>query len=73
MGDANDRFGGLGRNGPVRTPESTAQVVGKVGTAYGFKPGSLVGLDANKLIQGHGDIVHPETAYALLCAVAVAG
>lgn len=72
IGDANDRYGGLGRNGPVRTPESTAQVVGKVGTAYGFKPGSLVGLDANKLIQSHGDIVHPETAYALLCAVAVA-
>lgn len=73
IGDANDRFGGLGRNGPVRTPEASTQVYGKVGTAYGFKPGSLVGMDANKLIQGHGDIVHPETAYALLCAVAAAG
>lgn len=70
IGDADDRYGGLGRNGPVRTPESVAQVFGKVGTAYAFKPATLYGMDANKLIGGHGDIVHPETAYALLCAVA---
>lgn len=73
IGDANDRYGGLGRNGPVRTSESVAQIFGKVGTAYGFKPNTLYGLDANKLIMGHGNIVHAETAYALLCAVAVVG
>ena len=72
IGDANDRYGGLGRNGPVRTPEAVAQVYGKVGTNYAFKPASLIGMDANKLIQGHGDIVQAETAYALMCAIAVA-
>jgi hypothetical protein len=73
LGDADDRFGGLGRNGPVRTPESVAQTLGKVGTSYAFKPATLYAMDANQLISGHGDIVHPETAYALLCAVAAAG
>jgi hypothetical protein len=73
LGDANDRFGGLGRNGPVRTPESVAQVFGKVGATYAFKPATLYAMDANPLISGHGDIVHPETAYALLCAVAATG
>jgi len=72
IGDANDRYGGLGRNGPVRTPEAVAQIYGKVGTNYAFKPASLIGMDANMLIQGHGDIVHAETAYALMCAIAVA-
>ena len=69
IGDAGDRFGGLGRNGPVRTPESVPQVLGKVGTSYAFKLGALYGMDANKLITSHGDIVHPETAYAFLCAM----
>jgi dienelactone hydrolase len=71
LGDADDRFGGLGRNGPVHTPEAVAQAFGKVGTSYAFKPATLYSMDADKLIASHGDIVHPETAYALLCAMAV--
>ena len=69
LGDARDTFGGPGRNGPVRTAESTAQAFGKVGMSYAFKSHTLYGMDANKLIKGHSGIVYPETAYALLHAM----
>jgi len=70
IGSASDKFGGLGRNGAQGTPGTEAQNFGKVGTAYGFKSGKLYNLMADKVIFGHSDIVHPETAYAFLSAVA---
>ena len=70
LGDPGDKYGGLGRNGAQGTPEAVMQNFGNVGTAYGFKSGRIYNLMADKVIFGHSDIVHPETAYAFLSAVA---
>lgn len=70
LGDAGDPYGGLGRNGAQGTPEATQQDFGKPGTSYAFEGGRVYNMNGETLILGHSDIVHPETAYALLAAVA---
>lgn len=70
LGDANDPYGGLGRNGAQGTPEASEQDFGKPGTSYAFKGGRVYNMNGETLILDHSDIIHPETAYALLAAVA---
>jgi hypothetical protein len=70
LGDANDPYGGLGRNGAQGTPEASELDFGKPGTHYVFKGGRVYNMNGDTLILGHSDIMHPETAYALLAAVA---
>lgn len=68
IGDANSRYGGLGRNGAQKTPGLQQQVLSKVGTSYTFKAGTVTNLDADGTIFGHSDICKPEVAYAFTCA-----
>lgn len=70
LGDASDPYGGLGRNGAQGTPEASEQDFGKPGTSYAFKGGRVYNMNGEMLILDHSDIIHPETAYALLAAVA---
>jgi hypothetical protein len=70
LGDANDPFGGLGRNGAQHTPEANAVTLSAVGDANKFVAGKLYNLNADKVISSHSDICKPEAAYALLSAVA---
>jgi hypothetical protein len=70
LGDANDPYGGIGRNGAQKTPEAVAGVLGTVGSTYQFQTGKLYNLNADALITGHSDIAKNEVAYALLTAVA---
>lgn len=70
LGDANDPFGGLGRNGAQHTPEANAVTLPAVGDANKFVAGKLYNLNADKVISSHSDICKPEAAYALLSAVA---
>lgn len=70
LGGANDPYGGLGRNGAQGTPEASELDFGKPGTSYAFKGGRVYNMNGEMLILGHSDIIHPETAYALLAAVA---
>jgi hypothetical protein len=70
LGDANDQFGGIGRNGAQHTPEAINGTLGAVGTSYQFQGGRLYNLNADTLIKDHSDICHKEVAYALLTAVA---
>jgi hypothetical protein len=71
MGDANDPYGGLGRNGAQKTPGTQTVTLGQVGSTYAFAHG-IYNLDSNAIIGGHSDLAHPEVAYAIVSAVAVA-
>ena len=72
------RWGAMGHDG-AQAVGATNAVLGPVGTKYSFGVGSFLNLDGNSVItQGgppagaHGDIVHPEIAWALLAAARVA-
>lgn len=71
LGDKNDKFGGIGRNGAQKTPEASDGTLLEPGKAYKFKPGKLYNLNSDAIIKDHGDICHNEVLYAMLSAVAV--
>ncbi|MGE5755923.1 MAG: hypothetical protein ACM35G_09435, partial [Planctomycetaceae bacterium] len=70
LGDANDRYGGIGRNGAQKTAEAVPGTLLPVGGAYTFSAGKVFNLNADRVITGHSDICKPQVAYALLAAVA---
>jgi hypothetical protein len=69
LGDENDPYGGMGRNGAQRTAEATGHsgVLGRPGAAYSFVPGHVHNLLADDIIKNHGDVRSDAVAYALLC------
>jgi hypothetical protein len=71
IGDANDRFGGIGRNGALvkLTREASDGALLATGSGYHFQNGKLFNLNADAVIKGHSDIFHDEIAYALLKAI----
>lgn len=69
LGDANDKYGGLGRNGAQKTPEAVGGLLKDVGTAYGFQAGKLHNLLADAYVKGHGDITGPQVVYAVFQAI----
>ena len=71
IGDANDPFGGIGRNGAQHTPEASTITLPAVGSASTYVAGKLHNLNADSVIFGHSDICKPEVAYALLSSVAL--
>jgi hypothetical protein len=71
VGDKDDKYGGLGRNGAQKTPEAVEQTLLAVGdTGYDIRAGRLHNLLADAFISSHGDVAGPEVAYAVLSAVA---
>lgn len=70
LGDAHDRYGGIGRNGAQRTPEVAPHQLLPPTGRYTFEPGGVYNLDANGVITGHDDICRPEVAHALASAIA---
>jgi hypothetical protein len=71
IGDASDEFGGIGRNGPLRTPEVETVRLSKPGTAYDYKSGVINNLDGSGgLIKDHGDVTNEAVTYAFASAVA---
>jgi pimeloyl-ACP methyl ester carboxylesterase len=71
IGDKNDPFGGIGRNGAQKTPEASDGTLLNIGGSYQFKAGKLHNLNSDAIIKGHSDISHNEVAYAILNAVAI--
>jgi len=69
LGDANDVYGGIGRNGAVKTSEAVFLELGDVGAQYDFAAGTLYNLHAD-VITEHNDICKDQVAYALLTAAA---
>jgi hypothetical protein len=70
IGDENDRFGGLGRNGALFTPEAVKDTLQAVDAEYQFHGGRIYNLRADSVISGHSDIVRPEVAHVMLAAIA---
>lgn len=67
IGDQNDTYGGLGRNGAQHTPEASDMDIHAPGTTYALAK-KIANLKADTIIFGHGDIAKPETAYAMMSA-----
>jgi hypothetical protein len=70
LGDENDPYGGIGRNGAVKTPEAVAGELLVVGQSYAFAAGKAFNLKADAFIGDHSDICKPQVAWALLSSVA---
>lgn len=74
LGDENDPYGGMGRNGAQHTPEAQG-LAGElraldVGKTYDFKAGGIYNLRADQFIADHSDVTGQQVAYAVLHAIA---
>ncbi|GAC1310621.1 MAG: alpha/beta hydrolase [Vulcanimicrobiaceae bacterium] len=72
VGDRNDPFGGLGRNGAQKTPEvpNADALLLAAGAPYDLRDGVPNNLNGDAIITGHGDIARDEVAWAVLAAIA---
>ncbi len=70
LGDENDRFGGMGRNGAQFTPEAERDNLLDADGSYQLHRGRVYNLRADSAISGHSDITGPEVAHLLLAAIA---
>jgi hypothetical protein len=71
IGDAKDEFGGIGRNGPLRTSEVSTTRLNNAGTPYEFKKQVINNLDGSGgLIKDHSDVTNEAITYAFASAVA---
>jgi hypothetical protein len=71
IGDAEDPFGGIGRNGSQRTSEAVTERLLTPDGTYDFAPGVLTNLDGSGgLIKDHGDVTNEAVTYAFASAVA---
>lgn len=70
-GGPDDRYGGIGRNGALKTPEAFVppDKLKSVGGHYAFQAGKVSNLDSYTYITHHSDVKGKEVAYALLTAV----
>ena len=72
IGDANDPFGGIGRNGAQKTTESISGPLHQPGQPYTFTTGVVNNLDGSGgLILNHGDVTNDAVTYAFASSVAV--
>jgi hypothetical protein len=70
FGDENDPYGGIGRNGAVKTPEAVKGLLQAANAGYQFVGGSIYNLNADAVITDHSDICKPQVAWAMACSIA---
>jgi hypothetical protein len=71
IGDHNDEFGGIGRNGAQNATQSIVEPLHQAGAGYAFDPGKIINLNGSGgLITSHGDVRNPNVTYAFASAVA---
>jgi len=70
FGDENDPYGGIGRNGAIKTPEAIKGTLLAANSAYVFAGGSIYNLNADAFIGDHSDICRPQVAWALASSIA---
>jgi hypothetical protein len=70
LGDANDPYGGMGRNGAQKTPEATFSTLQQEDKPYQIVGGTVYNLEASPFIANHGDITGRQVAHALLSSIA---
>jgi hypothetical protein len=64
LGDENDPYGGMGRNGAQRTQEATPGVLCDLDEPHDFTAGAIINLRADKFIKDHSDVAGHQVAYA---------
>ncbi|HVT94100.1 MAG TPA: hypothetical protein VHD76_14750 [Bryobacteraceae bacterium] len=70
IGDANDAYGGIGRNGAQKTPEAESGPLHAVGNPYQFHPAKVECLDGSGgLIRDHGDVTNATVTYAFASVI----
>jgi hypothetical protein len=69
IGDPNDPYGGIGRNGAQKTPEAKFMQLQTPGSSYAFSAHLPNNLNGDQIIQGHSDICRAEVAGALIAAL----
>jgi hypothetical protein len=70
IGDKNDPYGGIGRNGAQRTAELELLELASPGHAYAWTPGRVHNLRGDDFISDHSDVKGREVTYAFASAVA---
>jgi len=65
LGDSNDRFGGIGSNGAVRTSEAIQRSLLPARAEYNFQSGKIHNFKADAFIRSHSDILNPEVAWLI--------
>jgi hypothetical protein len=74
IGDENSRFGGVGRNGVLDTPETAGLDLKLAGEPYSFVPGKLYNLDGSRAVNGcephQGPRRRPQQAHHLVLRLA---
>jgi hypothetical protein len=71
IGDKDDQFGGIGRNGTQRTVESTSMPLAQVGAPYAYTAAVVNNIDGSGGgIKDHSDVTNPRVTYAFAWAVA---
>jgi len=71
LGDASSRYGGLGSNGALSTPEAVRGDLLPARAGYALLPGRVHNLLADRFVSDHGDVTGPEVANAVLTAAGV--
>lgn len=71
LGDANDHFGGMGRNGAQGVAVAPPAVLAPLGQPSAYTPGKIHNLEASAFIHDHNDVTGREVAQATLTAIAV--
>jgi hypothetical protein len=69
LGDENDPYGGIGRNGALKTPGAVTGRLLDVGGTYDFAGHDVWSLNADAFVSGHSDVTGKQVAYAVLSAV----
>ncbi|MBU4464588.1 MAG: hypothetical protein KKH75_01950 [Actinobacteria bacterium] len=69
LGDESDPYGGIGRNGALKTPGNIMAQLLDVGGTYSLAQRQIWSLNGDAFISGHSDITGPQVAYAVLTAI----
>jgi hypothetical protein len=70
LGDENDPYGGMGRNGAQKMrQDAIAGTLLRPGQKYSFVSGKIYNLNADDTITDHGDVTSESVAYSVLNAV----
>jgi hypothetical protein len=69
IGGPEDIYGGMGRNGALKTPEAINNQLLKDQVRFDFQKGRIYNLNGDNCISHHSDICQQEVARALLAAI----
>jgi hypothetical protein len=70
LGDANDPYGGMGRNGAQKTPEAVVSTLLQEDKPYQIAGSTIYNLEASPFIADHSDVTGRQVAHALLSSIA---